>query len=375
VTVLVLGTGVTVLGTLRTLGRAGMAGLALPEGDPLVRRSRWFRPAPAALAGLSPDRLPEALRVLPEGTVLLPCSDRWTLAVAALPEPLRRRWPASVASVPVLEALVDKRRLAQELEARQVPGPRTVAPLSRAVLRELPDDLIAGAFLKPADSQSFFARFGVKAFAVTGRVEAEERLARCEAAGLTMILQEYVPGPASNHYYVEGFRDRTGAFRAWFARRRLRMYPPDFGNSTLMISVPIEEVIEAQRGVERLLSDLGYRGIFSAEWKRDARTGVLKLLEINCRPWWYVEFAARCGVDVCSRAVRDAEELPVEDVAGYSIGRRCVYPYYDLAALRESGRLGRGLLDWIGAEPPIFRWSDPMPALSRAGAWLTRRIR
>jgi predicted ATP-grasp superfamily ATP-dependent carboligase len=319
--------------------------------------------------------LPEVLGALPEGTVLLPCSDRWTLAVADLPEPLQRRWPASVAPRSVLETLVDKRRLAQALEERQVPGPRTVAPINRALLRELPDDLLAGAFLKPADSQSFFARFGVKAFAVEGRAEAEERLARCEAAGLAMILQEYVPGPASNHYYVEGFRDRTGTFRAWFARRRLRMYPPDFGNSTLMISVPMGEVVEAQRGVERLLSERGYRGIFSAEWKRDARTGEFKLLEVNCRPWWYVEFAARCGVNVCSMAVRDAGELPVEDIAGYAIGRRCVYPYYDLAALRESGRLRRGLLDWIGAEAPIFRWSDPIPALGGAGAWLVRRIR
>ena len=31
-----------------------------------------------------------------------------------------------------------------------------------------------------------------------------------------------------------------------------------------------------------------------------------KILEINARPWWYVELASRCGVDVCTMSYRDA---------------------------------------------------------------------
>jgi len=46
--------------------------------------------------------------------------------------------------------------------------------------------------------------------------------------------------------------------------------------------------------------------VFSAEFKFDERDGLFKILEVNARPWWYVDFAARCGVDVCRMAYRDA---------------------------------------------------------------------
>jgi len=174
--------------------------------------------------------------------------------------------------------------------------------------------------------------------------------------------------------------DRGGTIRALFARRRLRMFPPDFGNSTLMVSVPRTEVGDAPKTLARLFEELRYRGIFSAEFKQDARDGRFKLLEVNARPWWYVEFAARCGVDVCAMAVRDALGKPIETVDRYTVGRRCVYPYYDLSAVqveRAAGRLGlvAWARSWVGATQPVFRWNDPMPALGEVAAMIRRRLR
>jgi predicted ATP-grasp superfamily ATP-dependent carboligase len=218
----------------------------------------------------------------------------------------------------------------------------------------------------------------VKAFSVHSREEATRRLAQCLAAGQPMVLQEYVPGPPAAHYYLEGFMDRGGVTRARFARQRLRMYPPNFGNSTLMVSVPVQEVRDAAQTLDVLLGDLGFRGIFSAEFKWDERAGRMKLLEVNARPWWYVEFAARCGVDVCTMAVRDALGEPVPTLTAYQVGRRCVFPYYDFFAARAelaAGRLSLAawLRSWLGADQPVFRWNDPLPALGRWAELLARR--
>jgi hypothetical protein len=158
-----------------------------------------------------------------------------------------------------------------------------------------------------------------------------------------MMLQEYIPGPPTNHYFIDGFIDRGGVVRAIFARRRLRMSPPDFGNSTMQISVPVSDTGDASATLRTLLADIDYRGIFSAEFKRDPRDGAFNLIEVNARPWWYIEFAARCGVNVGEMAVRDALVEPVETISGYAVGRRCVFPYYDLDAVRaerSAGRLG-----------------------------------
>ena len=158
------------------------------------------------------------------------------------------------------------------------------------------------------------------------------------------------------------------------------MSPPDFGNSTLMVSVPVSDTGDAVATLRTLLADLDYRGIFSAEFKRDQRNGVFNLIEVNARPWWYVEFAARCGVNVCAMAVRDALGEPVETITKYDVGRRCVFPYYDLAAVRTEMSAGRvGVFawagSWLGPYQPVFRWSDPLPAAGEVAALIAARVR
>ena len=225
--------------------------------------------------------------------VLIGCSDVWSTALSRPPEPARARYPTSMPSAEVLELLVDKWLFAQALDLHGVPHPRTIAVESE-------DDLYADGldspFLKPRNSQLFAQVYGRKAFTFTTPQEAIEAYGKIADAGLTAVLQDYVPGPATNHVFVDGFIDREGIVRALFARRRLRMFPPDFGNSSLMVSIPLDEVAGAIDGVVRLLSGIEYRGIFSAEFKLDSRDGEHKILEMNSRPWWYIGFAARCGV-------------------------------------------------------------------------------
>jgi predicted ATP-grasp superfamily ATP-dependent carboligase len=380
VNVLALGSGISLLGALRTLSRLNVNAIALPDVDRVTRRSRWYKAAPSSLVALTSASLEARLSELPIGTVLIPCSDSWARAIAALPADTLRRYPASIAPLAALDTLVDKSEFRATLNRLGLPHPQTITVNSVEDLKPIPDRLLGSSFLKPAHSQQFFAKFGVKAFRISGRSDAEARLRQCTEAGLQMMLQEYIPGPPTNHYFIDGFMDRGGVVRALFARRRLRMSPPDFGNSTMQVSVPLTETGDAVNTMEKLLADISYRGIFSAEFKRDERDGVFNLIEVNARAWWYVEFAARCGVNVCALAVRDALGQPVESIRDYAIGRRCVFPYYDIQAVRAERAAGRlGLVDWaaswIGPYQPIFRWSDPIPATLEVAVLLAGKIR
>jgi predicted ATP-grasp superfamily ATP-dependent carboligase len=316
--------------------------------------------------------------------VLVPCSDQTALWVAGLGPDVRRRFPSSTPDRAVFDLLVDKARFADTLGRAGVPHPYTRRLTGREDLADLESRAGQVIFLKPVDSQSFFRRFGVKAFHVRDRAEAEARWEAARSAALDLVLQEYVPGPATAHVFIDGFRDRTGVVRAWFPRRRLRMYPPDFGNSSAMVSLPLADARPAIESLARLLEHLGYRGVFSAEFKWDARDGQFKLLEVNPRAWWYVEYAAWCGVNVVQLAWLDALDKPVPDVTTYRVGRRCVYPSYDLPAWRAAspdqrpGRLAL-LRSWIGARQPVFQLVDPLPGvrdfLSRAGTAVRKRVR
>ena len=375
-----MGSGITLLGVLRTLSEVNAEVIALPDIDRVTRRSRWYRAAPRALSGMKADTLAQCLEILPVPTVLMPCSDLWVRTVAALPAEVRSRYPASVAPLQALDLLVDKARFGSTLDRLGLPHPATRLMKSVQDLDVVSDTVLQSSFLKPVHSQQFFARFGVKAFRIADRSDAQDRLAECIDAGFQMMLQEYIRGRPPIITSSMDLSIAYGVVRALFARRRLRMSPPDFGNSTLMISVPVSDTGNASATLKTLFADIGYRGIFSAEFKRDPRDGVFNLIEVNARPWWYVEFAARCGVNVCKLAIRDALGEPIETISEYAVGRRCVFPYYDLQAVRAELSAGRlGLLgwarSWLGAYQPVFRWSDPLPAVGEVAALIGERLR
>lgn len=371
----VLGTSITALGVLRSFGRSQIPAYAVTQRGDLPTLSRWYRPLPGGEPGApGPEALRAVAAAIPgERAVLVPCTDRWVEAVSALRAELAPRCVSSLAPAEAIAALLDKGSLASLAAETGVPHPRT------AVLRR-PEDLDAleswdfsRAFLKPRSSARFLERYRVKGLRVASLEEARRRLREIAAEGIEVLLQEYVPGPADHHYFIDGFLDAGGRARALFARRRLRMFPADFGNSTLMESVPVAEVEAAWSALARLLARVSYRGIFSAEFKRDPRDGAFRLLEVNVRPWWYVEFAETSGVGVVELAYRDALGLPLRDGFRYRAGRRCVYPYFDRAAVaearlrREAGVRAPGWLgaaaNWLTASQPVFAWDDPAPAM------------
>jgi predicted ATP-grasp superfamily ATP-dependent carboligase len=371
--VLALGAGITLLGTLRALGRARIRAFVASAVTGFVRRSRWCHAlALPLIEATDPAVLAESLRRLPlQNAVLMPCTDNWSAAVAGLEGDVRERFPASISGPDVQEILVDKARFAATLRRTGVPHPRTVEVRSLDDLEALPERDFASAFLKPCASQSFSAKYGVKAFRSADKAATLERYRQVERDGLDLVLQEYVPGPPNCHYFIDGFVDRHGSLLALFARRRLRMHPADFGNSTCMVSVPPGEVAPAVAPLRRLLRELRFRGIFSAEFKRDPRDGAFKLLEVNARPWWYIGFALACGVNVARLAYEDALGLPTAPVRDYRVGVRCVFPQLDWVAcarLRRAGRMTwrECLRDWTFSVKPIFAWDDPLPALRNA---------
>jgi predicted ATP-grasp superfamily ATP-dependent carboligase len=373
VPVIALGGGVTLIGVLRILGRAEIPTFAVCPKSDLATLSRWYRALPGKVASVHASALPVLLESLSvERAVLLPCADDWALAVADLPPTLATKFAASTAPPGVLAVFTDKWRFAQALEREGIPHPHTRLVNSRGELADLREAELQATFLKPVSSVEFSRRHGVKGYLIASREEALRMANRIE---FPVMIQEFIPGPPTAGYFLDGFVDRDGRICARFARQRLRMHPPRLGNSSLMVSVPLEAVSPAAAALDRLLKTLKYQGIFSAEFKHDQRDGQFKLLEVNARPWWYVEFAARCGVDVCRMAYRDALGLPVEPVAQYEVGQRCVFYVQDLYAWRDQPRadrisLGSWLRPWLGAGSALFSWSDPVPGL----AYLWQRV-
>jgi predicted ATP-grasp superfamily ATP-dependent carboligase len=379
---LILGKGITALASIRCLGRRGIPLYVGGTTDALLTRSRWYRPLPGSLgAEIADDDLEARLSALDVGRmVLLPTSDRWVTVVSRLRPELAARFPSSVAPPEILHRLVDKGSFARAVAELDVPHPRTSILREPGALRALSPERLRGSFLKPTKSGPFATVYGVKAIRFDDLEHAVRLYDDAAARGFEMMLQEYIPGPATRHCFVEGFIDRGGRLCGMLARRRLRMYPSDFGNSTATETIPLSDVAGAVEGLTRLLRGIDYRGVFSAEFKHDERDGAFKILEVNARPWWFAGFAARCGLDVCHMAYRDALGEPVEPVTDYAVGRRCIAPRLDLEAGLAEWRAGRSglwtfLRSWIGASQLTLSLDDPRPSLGPIWLWIRNRLR
>lgn len=375
--VIVVGNGLSVLGAIRLLAHAQVETYCF--GRPQIEaHSRWYQPAPASnLERSRPEDLCSYLMSCPlERAVLLPASDAAVGAIADLPPDLKNRFLSNVLSKNITDQLCDKALFANLLSETGVPGPVTRRIDHIDALAGLPQSAFVDAFLKPVDSASFMTRFGVKGVRVGSREDAIERARGPLAEGHRMVLQEYIPstrdqsgeGPAADHILIDAFVDSHNQIKAMFARRRLRMFPLDFGNSTFMVSIPLDEVPGPVEAVRKISHHLGYHGILSGEFKKDPRDGIYKLLEINSRLWWFVEFTGRCGIDMCKMSYKDALGEPLEDVTNYKVGAKFVHAYYDfhaVLALWHAGKIGllAAALSWLNAQEPSFNWSDPMPAL------------
>lgn len=375
---IVLAQGANALGVLRSLQLAGVPTyVACPPGD-LVTRSRWYRPTPGTTHWDGTPG-PQAWNILGEmplaQAVLIPGADDAALWLADLPQHnLAGRFKVSTSSRDTQVLLQDKSRFAAFLRETNIPHPPTFSIESADDIEAIPFERLDRLFIKPVNSQKFSDVLGVKGVRVSGKDELLKVWRHLHAHGFGLMAQEYVPGTSADHYFVDGFRDARGRLTGLFARRRYRIHPIDFGNSSYCESIPLTDIQAAVDDVTELLAKVNYRGIFSAEFKRDARDGQYRILEVNSRAWTYVEFASRCGVNVCEMAWQDALGLPVTVAStAYPVGAGCVNLPRDIRSLREQpadkrGSLATVLRQWLKAHFHAFRLNDPLPGLTVAGS-------
>jgi len=310
--------------------------------------------------------------------VLVPCTDNWTLAVAGLPRETRQRFPSSVAPRQAVEQVVDKDRFRALLDRLGIPYPRTLTLQVSMDLDLVTESDLANGFLKPTDSQRHNRLYSKKGFFVRSRHEATRLVERGSAAGITFMLQEWIPGNMSKTILIDGFVDRHGEVKTVVARRRVRMDPPKLANTVSAVTISLAEVSEATAALKRLLVEVDYRGIFNAEFKFDERDGKFKIIDVNPRPAWFMSPIARAGVNLPWMSYLDVQELPVPSPAPYEVGRYGLYEIRDGAAVVRALATfrrpeGPVLEPWLKGDRTLFWWSDPLPAF--ADVWRIVRQR
>lgn len=292
----------------------------------------------------------------------------------------------------VMELLIDKDKAAEVCNKLGIATPLTVAVSQTRDIEHLNGHCRFPAIIKPVESRRWQTADAQKTLGGKKAVEVQntEDLKRQydKVAHLTpkVIVQEVVPGPDSNLYYVVSYVDRKSRPIGFFVGQKIRTFPPGFGRGCWVRSVANERVAELAR---QLIAETGYKGNIGVEFKYDERDDSYKLIEINCRFGLWDGFAEDCNVKVASSAYADLAGLPLPEASLQKSGAYWLNPESDVWAARTYIRTGEiSALSWIGdyLRPHFsasFTWDDPLPGIflwgelfasvfRRVGAKITR---
>jgi D-aspartate ligase len=290
------------LAAIRSLGRAGIRVLAVDHRQSALGfRSKYAErllcPDPFA----DEHRFVNFVRALGD-VVVFPTHDNVLNAIAQYADDLEARTPFP--SWDLLERVQSKRAQLEQARAAGVDTP-------------LQDPGTFPVVVKPDRSVEFKRRYKRQAFRCDTQAELEEALAKTGEFGA--IVQELVPGGDDALYTVGSYLTPDGTALGVFCGRKLRQTPPGIGTCRVGEALWVPDVVDAAL---QLLRAFGYHGLSQVEFKRDARDGRYKLMEINPRLWQWHGLATACGVDLPRIAYADLTGEPPREAHMNGNGKR-----------------------------------------------------
>jgi predicted ATP-grasp superfamily ATP-dependent carboligase len=312
------------------------------------------------------------------GAILFPCCDDGLELIARNRQILSQDYILPEANDALTLAMLDKEQTAEVAAQVGVPTAKLWHAGSIDDINNIIPTLTFPCALKPRSSHLFKKYFyPLKLFVAQSADELLHYYRKVEPYGLEMIITEIIPGSDDDYYSYYTYLDETGTPLFHFTKRKLRQYPPGFGQWTYHISGWYPDVAEA--GL-KFFRDTGLRGIGTIEFKRDARDGTLKLIECNPRFTLAIELLKFCGIEWALFVYNRLTKQPLPPVQTFREGVRVIRVFGDVLAflrLRKSGLITRGT--WLKSIAhrqhfQYFRWSDPMPTLVRIPPILHRQL-
>ncbi len=385
----VLKLGPNGLTVVRALGRRGIPVVSLhtERGDPAARsrytRSRILPPIEEHEDAWIDALLEEARRLGLSPGVIFPISDASWLFLVRHRHALSRSFRFALPEADNLAGWPGKPFQYRAAAEAGVPFPRTVLPRSENEARDAAAALGFPCVIKPVYSHLRPATYGWEKLAfVTTPEELVVKWRDASQHRLALMLQEYVPGGDDQIYSVHSYLDSRSRPLAAGVLRKIRQYPPRFGAGCCAVSIVDPAITQPIKDMGlALLQTVGFHGISGVEFKRDARTGDFKLIEMNVRTGTMTAVIVDSGLNLPFIAYCDLLGQPAPAPVPLRAGRKVVIIDRDIKSFRYYK--ARGELTWLQwvrsligrTREYYFGWDDPAPFLGRLGGLVRRAVR
>jgi predicted ATP-grasp superfamily ATP-dependent carboligase len=295
---LVLSDHTVALGVIRSLGKMGVPIILFcyRDGD-MAQYSRYVKeivwvPHPEKYESQFIDIIMQQKERF-GGSFLVPCSDETLVAVSRHKERLTEHFVVACPDQEVVSRYIDKKHTYLLAESAGVPVPKTFVPASLEDVERYAAGIEFPYLVKPSQSHLFYKRFKRKMIPVKNRDEMISVYQMAAENHLEVMLQEIIPGEDDAVVNYNAYTSE-GQAKTEFTSRHIRNAPHQWGSPRVALSEWIPEVIEPGR---KALQSIGFSGYACTEFKRDARDGIYKLMEINGRHNLSGLLAVRCGIN------------------------------------------------------------------------------
>lgn len=364
------------LGVVRTLGREGVPVTLVSENrESPVLHSKYCKEK-IHTDGLNFNHK-ETLDILidyakrqNEKPLLFPTADPDLAFISRERHELAKYFHLFISSEEIIENFMDKGKFYKYANKMDSIIPRTFIPENIDEVSNVGDKMEYPAIIKPLLPVSW-TDVNIqkivdckKALIVASKDELIGMYKKIAAYDKGMVIQEYIHGRDDDLYSLHIYMDRNSEPLGYFTGRKIRTYPAYAGIGCFVISVYVEEIIE--KGI-RMLRQVNYNGLALLQFKKDARSGEFKLLEINPRTSSWNLLAYECGINLPYIAYADTVKIDFQRPGKQVEGVKYLYLKNDVNAFREYWKKGDWtLLGWLNSLRgkkvyQVYAWDDPKP--------------
>lgn len=276
---IVVGAGLNALGVVRSLGRGGVrVAVAGKHAQAPAMLSRY---AARRYAGIDyeqlPDRLLDIARELGGRPVLFLTEEEAVRIVSRARDALAGRLHFRFAPHDTMMALTHKEGVQALSEQHGLPIPRAVrlrTPEDLALL----DGLRFPCVLKPGLKHAGYGARFKKAYVVKSAAEARALFDEISPVLPDLVVQEWIEGGDDAIHFCLQYIGADNRAVASFTGRKLRAWPPQIGGTASCMAAPDADA-ELGALTERFFQAVGFQGMGSMEYKRDARDGRFYVVE------------------------------------------------------------------------------------------------
>jgi predicted ATP-grasp superfamily ATP-dependent carboligase len=318
------------LAAVRALGRAGIDVIVGETEVPnLSSRSRYsaaafqypspFTDEPAFIAAIEQNA-----RMF-GADLVIPMTDVTSAVLSEQRARLEPRTRVAVVDAETFWRASDKVALHRLADTLDVPNPTVRYVDDPASIGSL-DDLSFPCVVKPARSRLRTATgwIGTSVWRAKTPDDLRKLLSTRPELRHPFMLQRQIVGDGLGLFAL---CDR-GDMKIVFAHRRLREKPPWGGVSVLREAIAPDPT--ALEYADRLLRSLNWHGVAMVEFKRDAASGQVHLMEVNGRFWGSLQLAIDAGINFPLHLVRlyRGQDVPIRPA--YTVGQRSRWLLGDL---------------------------------------------